>query len=251
MLTQEQLAAALGDRPFRFFLSIGSTNDSALEWLRTGAPTGAIVLADEQTRGRGRLARGWVTPPGSALAVSIILYPPADSLTRLSLLGALAVAEALEEIGTSDVGIKWPNDVQIDRRKACGVLPEAAWDGDHLLGVVLGIGVNVAVDFSGTELAETAISLDAVLGHPVDRLDLLTRLLARIDHWAARLTDPALYDAWRGRLNMLGEAVRVIEIGDRVTEGVAESVDADGALRIRTADGALRRMIVGDAMRGA
>jgi BirA family biotin operon repressor/biotin-[acetyl-CoA-carboxylase] ligase len=249
MTSDEQIAAVLGDRPFRFYETIDSTNDVAIKWLREGAPTGAVVLADEQTRGRGRLGRSWHTPPGSALAMSVILRPQIDTLTRLSLLGALAVAEAVERIGVSGVGVKWPNDVQIDGGKVCGILPEAAWDDEVLAGVVLGIGVNFSVDFSDTELAGTAVSLEPVLGRTIDRFDLLARILARIDAWTSRLDDPALVDGWRGRLNMLGQPVRVMMPGDRVIAGTAETVDAEGALLVRAADGSVQRALVGDVVR--
>ncbi|MFN8447264.1 MAG: hypothetical protein U0521_01350 [Anaerolineae bacterium] len=100
------------------------------------------------------------------------------------------------------------NDVQIDGRKLCGVLPEAAWQGETLVGAVLGIGINVRVDFSTTPLAATAISLEDAVG-AVDRLDLLLRLLHRLDDWSARLASDALFERWRERLVMLGRRVTV------------------------------------------
>jgi BirA family biotin operon repressor/biotin-[acetyl-CoA-carboxylase] ligase len=248
-LTAERVQAALAPRAVRFLAVADSTNDSARDWLRAGASAGAAVLADEQRRGRGRMGRTWQTPPGAALAVSVILYPPPAALPRLSMLAAAAVCDLLERLGCADVGIKWPNDVQLNGRKVCGVLVETEWAGDRLLGAVVGIGLNVRVDFTGTELAQTAISLADVLDSVPDRLDLLVALLTRLDDWYARLETPALYDAWRGRLTTLGQRVSISGQGEPVT-GTAESVDAQGALLVRDAAGALQRVVAGDIALG-
>jgi BirA family biotin operon repressor/biotin-[acetyl-CoA-carboxylase] ligase len=248
-LTSDSVRAALAPRPARFYDTLGSTNDVALDWLREGAPAGAVVVADEQTKGRGRLGRGWYAPPNTALMCSVILRPRPEHLTRITMLGALAIADVLDALNAGEVSIKWPNDVRLNGRKICGVLPEAAWEGDTLLGVVLGMGINVRIDFGGTPLEETAISLEPALGRPVDRLDLLRRLIDRIDAWAARLDSDALFEAWRGRLTMLGQRVTIRSTDGAVT-GLAETVDADGVLWIRTDDGDLRRVYAGDLALG-
>lgn len=243
MLTLETIQTALAPRPFQFYERVDSTNDIALEWLRRNAPQGAVVIADEQVKGRGRLGRTWHNKPGTALILSIILKPEAKHLSRLSMLGALAVCETVEHLGIADVGIKWPNDVQVYGRKVCGILLEAIWEGDQLQGVVLGIGINVRVDFAGTELAETAISLETVLEKPISRLDLLVLLLNHLDYWSIHTN--MVFDAWKRRLNTLGQQIKAGEI-----EGTAESVDDDGALLIRNREGNLDRVIAGDIALG-
>lgn len=240
-LTQERLAAVLGTRPFQYHASLGSSNDIAQGWLREGAEAGAVVIADEQRTGRGRLGRTWYTPPDEALALSLIVRPEPRGLSRISILAALAVAEMCEEIGIDSVRIKWPNDVQIHGRKICGVLPEAVWEGDRLLGVVLGIGVNVRVQFHDAELASRATNLEAAAGRTLDRADLIARLLGRIDVWLPQLMSLDLLNAWRSRLGMLGQMVEV----ERV-RGIAESVDENGALLMRLPDGSLHRALAGD-----
>jgi len=147
-----------------------------------------------------------------------------------------------EKLGIGQVGIKWPNDVQIAGRKVSGVLPEAAWQDGVLLGVVLGMGVNVRVPFDA-ELAQTAINIEAALGHPCDRADLLRLLLGYVDDWAARITSPDLLAAWRSRLTTLGQPVTVGDVS-----GMAEAVDDDGALLVRTGAGDVQRIIAGDVM---
>lgn len=243
--TSEQLARSLQDRPFRSFEQIGSTNDEALSWAQDGAPAGAVVIADEQTRGRGRQGRTWVAPPGTSVMLSVVLRPRAEDLSRLTMLGAVAVSDTLIALGVGGVTIKWPNDVRVGGLKICGVLPETAWVNDRLAGVVLGIGLNVGVDFTGTPLQDTATSIDSALGHPVDRLDVLARLLGAVDDWSEHLGSEALFEVWRGRLDTLGRAVR-IDNGGGMVEGVAERVDEQGALWVRGTDGVLRRVVAGD-----
>lgn len=248
-LTAERLQAALKQRPCQYYPQTDSTNERALALVRDGGPDGSLVVADEQTRGRGRLGRSWYALPGTALMFSYILHPRVETLPAVGMMAALAVCEAVEELGVPSAGIKWPNDVQIDGLKLCGVLPEAAWQGEQLLGVALGIGVNVRVDFAATALEGSAVSLEAVIGK-VDRVRLLTRLLARLDYWSARLEADALFEAWRARLTMLGQRVRVSGV-TAAQFGVAEGVDRQGALLLRDEAGALRRVIAGDLALGS
>ena len=157
----------------RFFESIGSTNDEAMAWADAGAEDWSLVVADQQTQGRGRLGRHWVTNPGAALAFSLVLRPSREEMAFASLfspLGGMGVASALEEIGLAAL-VKWPNDVLLNRRKVCGILGEAAWTGDRLNGMVLGIGVNVASESvpPAGELLFPATCVEAELGRPLDR----------------------------------------------------------------------------------
>ncbi len=240
-LNQERLQSLLAPRPVRFYAQAGSTNDIAREWLLDGAPAGAVVIADEQVQGRGRLGRAWHTPAGSALALSVVLHPTPEALPRLSMLGALAVADLAAQPGAADVGIKWPNDVQIGGLKVSGVLPEAVWQGAHLAGAVLGLGVNVRVDFAGTDLQGKATSLETALGRRLDRAELAQALLACIERWYGRIGTEAFFAAWQGRLSTLGQWVTVGDV-----QGQAEAVNADGALLVRDASGEIHQITAGD-----
>lgn len=248
-LTEKQVIDRVYPRSVRFFEQIGSTNDVAMEWLTNGAASGSIVVADEQVKGKGRLGRVWQTPAGSALIVSVILHPRAEDLQQITMLGALAISDMIQNLGVDYVGIKWPNDVQINGLKVSGILPEAAWQNEKLVGVVLGMGINVKIDFSDTELADKAISIEPVLGRHVDRLDLLVDLLKRIDYWAERLGSDELFEAWEKRLVTIGQHVRVKTPQQEVI-GLAQSVDRDGALQIRQKDGSVERVIAGDIALG-
>ncbi len=244
-LSQETLAESLS-MPFRFFERVGSTNDVAKDWLADGAPDCAVVIADEQLAGRGRRHRRlWHNPPGVALALSTILRPKADCLPRVTMLGGLAVCELAEGLGCGDIGIKWHNDVQIAGKKVSGILTEAFWSGEQLQGVVLGIGVNVRVDFTGTALENTAISLETALGNRLSRVQLASQLMERICYWYRNIDSDALFDAWRGRLNMLNR--RVVANG---VAGTALDVRSDGALLLLDDAGQRHVIYAGDLALG-
>ncbi len=146
------------------------------------------------------------------------------------------------------IGIKWPNDVQLDGLKVSGVLPESVWQGDRLVGVVLGMGVNVRTDFNRTELDGKAISLETALGRSLNRLDLLVYWLERLDRWSAHLDE--VYEPWKRRLTTLGQQVSLMNAGETVM-GIAESVEPDGALLVRDSDGTVHRMVAGDIRLGS
>jgi BirA family biotin operon repressor/biotin-[acetyl-CoA-carboxylase] ligase len=248
-LDAQSVRAALFPRPVQFFERVDSTNDIALDWLRQGAPAGAVVIADEQVKGRGRLGRHWYTPPGTALILSIILRPGRHQIPHLTMLGALAICEMLEQLGAEDVGIKWPNDVHLNGRKVSGVLTEVIWKGNEVEGAVLGMGINVRIDFGGTELADTAISIEPALGKPISRLDLLVSLLTHLDSWTPGLGTNDLYQAWRMRLTTIGQNVTV-DGSEGHVHGLTEDVDEDGSLLVRDADDRLHRVIADDIVLG-
>ena len=243
-LSENRLRSLFPGRALRFHRETASTNDLALAWWENGAPDGALVVADAQTEGRGRLGRVWFAPPTTALLFTLVFTAPRDLAVRATMLGALAVAETAREMGAHPVGIKYPNDVQISRRKVCGVLAEAAWTGGRV-GVALGIGVNVRVDFAGTPFADTATSLETALKRPLDRADLLAAIVQRLDFWRARLATDALPAVWRSYLNMLGEWVEV-HTGRETLHGLAVDVSPDGSLIVRDRHGDLREVWAGD-----
>ncbi len=253
--TEDRLRVALGARPFRFFQTIGSTQDEARAWAQSGvdlpAPDQphAVVIAEEQTAGRGRQGRAWMAPPGSSLMVSMILRPQVDPerLPQVVMAGAVAVHETLAPLVGSTLALKWPNDLLVDGRKLCGILAEATWLGDELAAVVLGIGLNVHTRFEG-DLAATATSLDSARGAFTDRLALLPALLAEVDRWTDLIGTPDLVQAWEARLGTLGKRVTVYPQLDRRDpyQGIAERVDEFGALYVRLASGEVRRVLAAD-----
>jgi BirA family biotin operon repressor/biotin-[acetyl-CoA-carboxylase] ligase len=236
----------------RYFESIGSTNDEALAWAADGADDGCLVVADLQTQGRGRLGRHWVTQSGAALAFSLILHPRQEELPHLgffSPLGAMAISQALEENLGLDPQIKWPNDVLLGRRKAAGILVEAAWVGDSLQGMVIGIGLNVsrAAVPPAEALRFPATSVEESAGRPVDRLELLRAILSALFAWRPRLASQAFRQGWEQRLAFREEWVQVEEGGtESAASGQVVGIDAQGGLLLRDAAGAVRSIAVGD-----
>lgn len=250
--SRDSLHRALGHRPFRFYESTGSTQDEARVWALDDPdlPAGAVVIAEEQTQGRGRQGRQWLSPPGSSIMCSIILQPHIvpEQLQRVTMVGAVAVAETLATILPGTVALKWPNDVLIGGKKCGGILAEATWLGNRLSAVILGIGLNVRVNFAGTELEQSATSVETELGRPVDRHLILANLLRHVDSWVRRIEQPALLDAWRGWLRTIGRRVTVYpqrEAGEPY-EGIAEALDENGALLVRLDSGEVRKVLAAD-----
>ncbi len=248
-LNENELVERLHPRSVRYFSQIGSTNDVARDWISSGTVTGSVVVANEQVKGKGRLGRVWHTPAGTALIVSVILHPRVEDLPQITMLGALAIYDMVKHLGIESVGIKWPNDVQINGLKVSGILPEAVWENEKLVGVVLGMGINVRIDFTNTELVDKAISIETVLGQQVKRLDLLVDLLAGVDNWSQRLGSDELFDTWKNRLVTLGQSVHV-KTFDKEVIGLAQDVDRDGALLVCREDGQIERVIAGDIALG-
>jgi BirA family biotin operon repressor/biotin-[acetyl-CoA-carboxylase] ligase len=242
--------AGLSIPALRFFDTVGSTNDEALAWAEAGAPDWALVAADRQTGGRGRLGRRWVTNLGAALAFSLIIRLSREELAYAALFSpfaALGVADALEQLGLS-AEVKWPNDVLLGRKKVCGILAEAAWQGADLRGFVIGIGVNVAPDSippSG-ELMFPATCVEHELGRPLDRLILLASILANLHHARAQIGQPAFFQAWRERLAFRDELVEIIPPGQPAVQGTLKGVDAEGNLLLTLPSGTEMRFAAGD-----
>jgi len=224
-----------------------STMDVARQAAADGAAEGTIVIADEQTAGRGRLGRKWLSPPESSVLLSIILYPKLEELPRLTMAACLAVARSIERVTGLKPTIKWPNDVLIQGKKVSGVLIESDVQGDRVNYAIVGLALNVNLDPSSIpEIAETATSLKEALGHEVSRLEVLRALLGEFeDLYSALRRGEPIEREWRRRLETLGREVTV-RSGQEVREGYAESVDEDGNLLLRLRDGSLVTIAAGD-----
>jgi BirA family transcriptional regulator, biotin operon repressor / biotin---[acetyl-CoA-carboxylase] ligase len=252
-MNEEELRTQLQGLPIadvRWYPQVDSTNAIALEWAANGAADGCLVAADQQSAGRGRLGRKWVTNPGAALAFSLILRPTPGERKHIELfspLGSVGVADALSGLGLQPQ-IKWPNDVLLERLKVCGILVESVWMGQELDALVMGIGVNVAPLSvpPPEELLFPAVCVETVLGKPVDRLALLSEILASIFEWRYRLDSVEFMHAWQSRLAFVGEKVSVSRPAAEPLEGLLLGVDAGGGLRLRLQDGIVVKVLVGD-----
>jgi BirA family biotin operon repressor/biotin-[acetyl-CoA-carboxylase] ligase len=267
--TLEQLLADLPLGPLRYYDRIASTNDDACRWASRGAQDLSLVVADEQTAGRGRINRRWFTPPGAALAFSLILqsrqqeHTPASWLIpRFTALGALAVCDALQEEYKVAAQIKWPNDVLVGGGKVAGVLVETQWLGDQLQAAIVGIGVNVspvsvppveAVSFPSACVQNFVDQIrrendDLETSQRVDRWELLRSLLSRLLEWREVLFQDVFISAWEERLAYIGEWVRVTDIQSPTTKQMGQVIglERDGSLKLRTDRGDVIHLYSGD-----
>jgi BirA family biotin operon repressor/biotin-[acetyl-CoA-carboxylase] ligase len=234
-----------------YLLRTGSTNDVARELGLEGAPEGTVVIAETQSRGRGRFQRTWVSPPLRNLYLSVLLRPPLppDSIPQIALLAGVATAEAVRAFD-ADAAIKWPNDVVVDGRKVAGILAEMEADEGRVDFVVAGIGVNLngsAEDFPA-ELRRRAIHLQEAAGAPVDRTVFAERLLSRLEErYDLFLAEgfAALKPAWQSLSCLTGRSVRIDDQKQSHT-GTVAGIDDDGTLLLRTADGATLHIVAGD-----
>jgi len=257
LLHADDLLSRLGTtqvvgRDIRVFERTTSTNDIIARLGRDGIREGAVVFAESQSRGRGRLGRLWISPARKGLWFSILLRPdlPPQSATQLTVAAATALARAIAQQTGLSPEIKWPNDILIRGKKVAGILTELTAELDHVKEMVLGIGVDVNLDSADfpQDLRKTATSLKIESGQPVDRAELAVAILRELDGDYDRIRRgqfELVAAEWRQRCGTLGRQV-TIHIGDRVIRGRAESLDAEGALLLRTQHGRLERIIGGD-----
>lgn len=243
-MNRKKLESQLSPLPLgeiRYFDTIGSTNDEALAWASQGAPDYSMVIADEQTSGRGRMERKWFTPPRSALAMSLVLRPTDKERahpSRTTGLLALSLTESLLALGLAPQ-IKWPNDVLLGGRKVAGILVESSWMGETLEALVLGMGVNVLNTSipPDDQLLFPATSIETQLGYPIDRTVLLKDILKKVLDWRPRLGTDTFLKVWEGSLAFRGQQVQV-EGGDKKTLiGELIGLEPDGSLSLQTRHG--------------
>ncbi len=270
-MDQLSLEAVLADLKLPalcFFATIDSTNNEANRWIEQGAPHLALIVADEQTAGRGRSGRHWITPPGAGLAFSLLLHSPmldAACVSRLTGLGALAVQHALQVKYSLQTEIKWPNDVLLNGRKVAGVLVETHWIGDVFRSAIIGIGINIsagsieAVNRAAEELSYPATCVEAETTHPVNRLDLLHDILQELLSQLPRLPDADFIGEWESVLAFRNQWVELTGNVDSPNKdkrdltrsklvGKVLGLTVDGCLRLLTSSGVSVIEPVGDIL---
>jgi BirA family biotin operon repressor/biotin-[acetyl-CoA-carboxylase] ligase len=234
-----------------YFESTDSTNTVAQRLARDGATEGAVVVADTQTKGRGRLGRTWISPPFCNLYLSIVLRPPVaiPEAPRLGLVVGLATAETVAE-WTSGAALKWPNDVLVAGRKVAGILMEMDAEDDRIRSVIAGIGVNLnmTADDLPADLRDKATSLSVAVGAPIDRVAFAARLLSQLEaryDQCMRHGFATLRPLW-DRLSCLQGRQVEVDDGDRRYGGVVCGLADDGALRLRDSAGQEIRVAAGE-----
>lgn len=235
------------------FDSLPSTNTEAANQAMRGAAEGVCIIAQEQTAGRGREGRTWISPKGSGLYFSIVLRPRLliEDLPLITLMAAVAVHRALEKAFNLVTDIKWPNDIYAREKKLCGILAETV-ETDSGRAVILGIGINLNEDALPVELKETATSLQGLLSEKPDAEKLLEALTQSISFDYLILHSEngieSTLQNWKARSSYTeGKSVRVI-LANESFEGITKGLNPDGSLRIETANGNIKTVRAGDVI---
>jgi BirA family transcriptional regulator, biotin operon repressor / biotin---[acetyl-CoA-carboxylase] ligase len=257
LLHADDLTARLGKtkvvgRDIRVFKETTSTNDVIEKLARDGVKEGAVVFAESQSKGRGRLGRKWMSPSRKGLWFSILLRPELRPVaaTQLTIAAATALRRAIAAQTGLCPDIKWPNDILVKGRKVTGILTELNAELDRVKYVILGMGVDVnlsAGDFPA-DLRPLATSLKAEAARPISRADLAVAILREFDDDYCRITGGAfatVADEWAQHCTTLGHEV-VIRVGQREIRGQAEALGEEGALLVRTEHGRLESIVGGD-----
>ena len=261
-LDLDRLSSQLGGwavgREIHLFKTLESTMDEAKRMAEGGAPEGAVVIAEEQTAGRGRFDRSWMSEPGKDLLFSVVFRPDAAQAPHVNMAAALSVCSAVGHATGLATTIKWPNDVKLAGRKVSGILVESAVTsglspagGEIQRGsidyTVLGVGLNVNSDPAFVpEIAETATSMYRETGITFDRVDILVKVLRELDdRYALIKAGQSIREEWASRLETLGRSV-VVRWQDNSEEGTATGVDEMGNLILTKADGTTRTVVAGE-----
>lgn len=246
-----KLSTTIIGQEIHYFDELDSTNNQGKKLAINGCPEGTIVVAEAQNIGRGRLARGWFSPSGQGIWLSVVLRPPfsPQDAPKCTLMAAVAVNEAIMSIAKINCGIKWPNDILCQGKKLVGILTEMSSDMDAINHIVIGMGINVNIELDDfpPELRDIASSLAIEAGGKISRLELLTTVLERLEYYyqlVIRDGFAPIFDAWRAMSITLGQTVDVIGFNSKFT-GVAEDIDTDGALLVRT-DHGVEKVLAGD-----
>ncbi len=233
-----------------YFDAIASTMEAAMQLGIQGANEGTIILAESQTKGKGRLGRNWFSPKYKGIYLSLILRPKIlpSQASILTFLSAISVCEAIKEITGMDTQIKWPNDIMLANKKAGGILTELNAEMDKVNFVIIGIGLNINNDKK--TLLSLATSLREHKKEPVSRIGILQELLRKIEanylllqHKGSR----PIVEKWREHSITLGKRVKVYCQKEHV-EGEALDVDIDGGLLIRKDSGITEKVMAGDVV---
>ena len=240
------LQTTFAGRRLIYLTSTSSTQDVARAEAEAGAPEGTTVLAEEQTAGRGRFGRQWLSPAGKNIYVTLILRPTVHQLRQLGIITPLAVSLAIEETTGLAPRIKWPNDVLLSGRKVAGILIETEFSGSEPRYALIGPGINVNFEIDpASEIAAIATSIKQELGADASREAVLAALLNHIEALYTAPDPRAVREAWKSRLETLGRDVTLTFRGESFT-GHAEDVDDAGNLILRSPDGSIRTFEAGE-----
>ncbi len=230
--------------------TVTSTMDEAFRLGMEQCPEGTVVVAEAQSKGRGRLGRVWASPKARGLYFSFVLRPslPLNQLSQLTLMSAVALAEAIEGISDLRPLIKWPNDILLENRKLAGILTELRAESDQVKFVVVGIGLNV--NASPHQLPSGSSSLKIAAGRTFERVQVFQAILRSLEKWYSKLLHhdfAQVMEEWKKRSATLNKRIRITDPAG-IIEGQAIDLDEDGALLIRKDNGLIVKKTAGDVL---
>ncbi|MFR1707474.1 MAG: biotin--[acetyl-CoA-carboxylase] ligase [Clostridium sp.] len=237
-------------RNFIHYDEVDSTNVKCRKECNNNPIEGTVMVAEEQTNGKGRLGRGWISPKGTGIWMSIVLTPKISPIVapRSTLIGAAAVYTALKDMGIP-VGVKWPNDIVINGKKICGILTEMNAEIERINYVIMGIGINVNMDSFPEELKEKATSLKIELGNEIDRKKLVAAILNNLENYYDDFKNTGdisrVMKVCREGSLLIGKEVRIINGSNEAICTVLD-IDDEGELIVRYKDGTVSRVISGE-----
>lgn len=226
----------------RYYPQTDSTNTEGLRILENNETVGNLLLLTEhQNAGRGRHHRTWISDSEDSLTFSLVITNIHDlkpqAIPLLSLAAAIAVVDAILNTTTIKPKVKWPNDVLINRNKVCGILSEAVWEGDHLKGVVIGIGINLAQNAvpPTADLRYPASSIEQMTGVKPPPIILIEGILHSFFHWLPVVEKETFHKRYQNDLAFMGESVNIFnEVGKKTSSGICSGITLDGSLIIKT-----------------
>lgn len=249
---EARLSGHLIGKKVHYLGEVDSTNTYAAKLVQKGAKEGEVVIADCQTRGRGRMQRVWHSPPGKNLFTSIILKPSTDpsSASQITLTAGVAVAELISEFCPGKVNLKWPNDVLVDGKKVCGILSEMKTKGHKIDHIIVGIGININMerqDFP-EELQSSSTSLKEETGNHISRTDVAADLYKFFEKWYFTLITEgfdSIRDRWIKHSGVMGREIEV-RGKDSKKKGKVIGLDNFGALMLYDSEMSESRILSGD-----
>ena len=234
-----------------FYEETGSTNDDIKKMANESAQDGTLVVADTQTAGRGRRGRIWISPKGESIYMSLLLRPKCipNQASALTLVMALAVTEAMEELVPGKSGIKWPNDIVMNGKKVCGILTEMNLEQNTIDYVVIGVGINVNQSLFDEEIAITATSIALELGEKIDRTELIGRILYYFEQEYAEFekTYDLTNHAERYNQYLLNKDRQVCVLDPKGDyKGLALGINPQGELLVKCQNGEIAEVYAGE-----
>ena len=248
---ESRLHTEWAGRPVYYFDEITSTNLYAKQLAEEGAPEGLLVVADAQTKGRGRSGRSWSNPPGTNIAMTLMLRPslPPEKISMVTLVAGMAVCSVCRKLYDVPAQIKWPNDVVLDGKKICGILTEMSTEISKVSYIVIGIGINVNLTVFPEELQEKATSLCLYTGQEENRAGLIAECMQCFEKYYAEFAEAEslapFADMYNEMLVSRDRTVRVLEPGNEFT-GTALGIDEQGQLLVRKDSGEICRVYSGE-----